>query len=206
MVERVTGSADHSGLGFWRFLVSRRYLTSLWLARLSQAFPHAPGTAREQRQQVESDLQQLLYLRNRAAHHEPIHRRDLAADLLRSVPLVGYVDPVARDWVLAHEALSEILPVDPWHSADGGIADHEPVDGAWQANFTILRVQVAAAPTMQTSEPSCAPVLPSDSCNSKARPRLPAVRAAFVRRVGVTGFEPAASSSRTGDHSALPCH
>jgi hypothetical protein len=24
--------------------------------------------------------------------------------------------------------------------------------------------------------------------------------------VGVTGFEPAASSSRTGDHSALPCH
>jgi hypothetical protein len=26
-----------------------------------------------------------------------------------------------------------------------------------------------------------------------------------VALVGVTGFEPAASSSRTGDHSSLPC-
>ncbi len=96
-------------LGFWRFLVSRRYLTSLWVPRLSRAFPHAPGTAHEQRQLVENDLQQLLYLRNRAAHHEPIHRRDLAADLKRSALLVGYVDPVAHDWVLARQTLSEVL-------------------------------------------------------------------------------------------------
>lgn len=55
---------------------------------LSQAYPDAPGTAREQRQLVEGDLQQSLHLRDRAAHHEPIHRRDR---------------------VLAHETLADVL-------------------------------------------------------------------------------------------------
>jgi len=38
--------------------------------------------------------------------------------------------------------------------------------------------------------------------NSKAPTTFPLVEA-VTHRVGVTGFEPAASSSRTGDHSAL---
>ncbi len=100
-------------LGFWRYLVSRRYLTTLWMPNLRHAFPHASGKPHEQRRRVESDLEQLLFLRNRAAHHEPIHRRDLLTDLRRSVELVGCIDAQARRWVASRESVTGVMVKKP---------------------------------------------------------------------------------------------
>ena len=96
-------------LGFWRYLVSKRYLTSLWIPALQYAFPGHAGNARTVQREVETHVSQLLYLRNRSAHHEPIHRRDLHRDLDMALALVGYVHPAAREWLSATETLSALL-------------------------------------------------------------------------------------------------
>ena len=53
----------------------------------------------------------------------------------------------------------------------------------------------------------CSLSVPFGDPAQQERPSPFLVRASGLREylVGVTGFEPAASSSRTGDHSALPC-
>ncbi|NNG34925.1 hypothetical protein [Nakamurella aerolata] len=100
-------------LGFWRFLLASKYLTSLWIPALGRAFPFAAGDERTKRRQMESHAQQILYLRNRAAHHEPIHRRDLAADMRRALRLVGAVDATAESWVRSRERLTTVIAERP---------------------------------------------------------------------------------------------
>ena len=96
-------------LGFWRFLMSRRYLTSLWIPAIQHAFPDAVGDAPKKQRTLEGHAQQLLYLRNRAAHHEPLHRRDLATDLERSLQLVRAIHPTAGAWVATRQQLEQVL-------------------------------------------------------------------------------------------------
>ena len=108
--------------GFWRFLMARRYLTSLWVPALQHAFPYAPGDARQKQRTLEGHAQQLLFLRNRAAHHEPLHRRNLAVDLDSSLQLVGAIHPAARVWVAGSQKLDQVLAKRP-HLRDstGGV-------------------------------------------------------------------------------------
>jgi hypothetical protein len=59
--------------------------------------------------------------------------------------------------------------------------------------------------------PSCSFLVPSGVCWGPGVGRRPPKCGVYtgqrpVALVGVTGFEPAASSSRTGDHSSLTCH
>jgi len=96
-------------LGFWRFLMSRRYPTSLWIPSLNAAFPGADGDARTIRRVMEAHVEQLNFLRNRAAHHEPIHRRDLLTDLRRATYVAECIHPVAGDWIRSRESLSRIV-------------------------------------------------------------------------------------------------
>jgi hypothetical protein len=88
--------------GFWRFLLSGRYDRTLWRPCLHRAFPacHAP------RRVVHSTMYQLHHLRNRIAHHEPIHGRDLKSDYEDLLLMVGWIDPIARQWV---ETASTVL-------------------------------------------------------------------------------------------------
>lgn len=104
--------------GFWRFLMAKRYLTALWVPAMHNAFPHAPGDARQKQTALEAHAQQLLFLRNRAAHHEPLHRRNLASDLTRALDLVGSIHPAARDWVASTQRLSALLRERPSYSGD----------------------------------------------------------------------------------------
>ncbi|MGH3351560.1 MAG: hypothetical protein ACRDPS_12925 [Nocardioides sp.] len=101
------------GFGFWRYLVSQRYHASLWVPSLHKAFPGATPDLRARRRDVERRLVNLMLVRNRAAHHEPIHRRDLLADLEDAVELVGWVHPEARAWVGAISALRQIANARP---------------------------------------------------------------------------------------------
>lgn len=101
--------------GFWRFLMGRRYLTSLWIPALQHAFPWADADAQQRQLSMEGHAQQLLFLRNRAAHHEPLHRRDLGRDLDRAAALVGAVDATAADWISHKEGLLNLLQARPHH-------------------------------------------------------------------------------------------
>ena len=100
-------------LGFWRYRASRKYLTTLWVVHLSEAFPHLDQDPQSKRVRIESDAQQLLFLRNRAAHHEPIHRRNLVVDLERALRLVATIDPVAEQWVRSCERITEVVAQRP---------------------------------------------------------------------------------------------
>ena len=64
-------------LGFWRFLLTSHYERSLWLTCLREAFPGIQG--RGMRRDVHDAIRDLHVLRNRIAHHEPIHNRPLEA-------------------------------------------------------------------------------------------------------------------------------
>jgi hypothetical protein len=99
--------------GFWRYLVASRYLTGLWIPAAQHAFPHGASDPRRRRVLAEASLKSLNFVRNRAAHHEPIHRRDLTRDLLTSAEIAGRISPTARDWVLARSTLSEIMDARP---------------------------------------------------------------------------------------------
>lgn len=47
-------------LGFWRYLVGRKYYTSLWVPSLRHAFPGVTAPVDQLRRRVESDLEQLF--------------------------------------------------------------------------------------------------------------------------------------------------
>ncbi|QYJ04171.1 hypothetical protein KUV85_00380 [Nocardioides panacisoli] len=86
-------------LGFWRYLTASRYLTALWTPALYRAFPAGPADKLQQQREVDRHLKNLLLVRNRAAHHEPIHRRNLTKDLEASIEVASWVAPEAGEWV-----------------------------------------------------------------------------------------------------------
>ena len=103
-------------LGFWRYLCASRYYTSLWVPALTRAFPQGASDIRARQQQVEGAMRGLVYVRNRAAHHEPLHRRDLTADLRRASQLMSWVDDSARIWLEASEQLTTVVKGRPARS------------------------------------------------------------------------------------------
>ena len=58
-------------------------------------------------------LQQLHYVRNRAAHHEPIHERDLRRDHAYAVELLGWIHPSAARWAVDVSGLPQALDARP---------------------------------------------------------------------------------------------
>ncbi len=92
--------------GFWRFLLDRRYQTMLWAPALRRAFPHLQP---QRRDLVYSPVYELNRLRNRIAHHEPIHARNLSDrhdDLLR---VTGFIDPAAQAWLSSLSRVPAVL-------------------------------------------------------------------------------------------------
>lgn len=95
--------------GFWRYLATSRYLTSLWVPGGAEAFRGGDTDLRRRRAEVDERLQRLLFVRNRAAHHEPIHRRDLGRDLAAAVELSDWISPDAGSWVEARSPLPAVV-------------------------------------------------------------------------------------------------
>lgn len=75
-------------LGFWVGLFANNYHSALWKGRLEHVFPNFSG----QRKELHVDLERLRKLRNRIAHHEPIHDRDLRIDFGTLCAVIGYID------------------------------------------------------------------------------------------------------------------
>lgn len=100
-------------LGFWRYLVESRYLTALWIPATHRAFPAGNPDLRSRQKDVAFRMQQLNFIRNRAAHHEPIHSRDLGKDLRFALDLSAWISPAAANWVNATSSLPSIMSQKP---------------------------------------------------------------------------------------------
>ena len=97
-----------SGFGV-RYPAAFRYLTSLWVPALHNAFPYGVADARQRRRQVQLRLQTLAFVLNRAAHHEPIHQRVFLDDVADTLAVVGWVSPDGEEWVRVRESLTSVF-------------------------------------------------------------------------------------------------
>jgi hypothetical protein len=93
--------------GFWVSLLGSGadYETRLWRPTLRHAFPGYRG----RRKPLHKEFDEVRRLRNRIAHHEPVHRRDLAADHEQVIRLLGYISPEYAAWVRLHDRVPEVL-------------------------------------------------------------------------------------------------
>ncbi len=101
--------------GFWRFLCAPRHLTSLWGPALASLFPHHPASdnAVQIRADVELRMDRLHFLRNRVAHHEPVHRRRLADDADHILKLVEWMCVDTHEWITHLSRVPTVLASRP---------------------------------------------------------------------------------------------
>ena len=97
--------------GFWRHLCGTPYLTTLWVPALAAAFPHHPAPANPNRIRADMDdrMQRLHYLRNRIAHHEPIHQRNLEREHAEMLEIIRWICPDSHTWAESASRTPEIL-------------------------------------------------------------------------------------------------
>lgn len=92
--------------GFWKFLLAKRYEATLWTGYLRHAFPNLQPQSRAT---VYRALDELHTVRNRIAHHEPIHSRDLTADTLTIYRLLDWIDHDVHEWAVTLSRLQSII-------------------------------------------------------------------------------------------------
>jgi len=80
-------------LGFWWSLLADSYSRTLWQPCLRRAFPQA------RRSRLHDSLGGVLRLRNRIAHHEPVHQRDLSGDYTTILATAERITPRLAWWI-----------------------------------------------------------------------------------------------------------
>ena len=96
--------------GFWKFLLARRYEATLWTPTLRHAFPNL----QPRRRTIAYDAMDRLHvLRNRIAHHEPVHHRDPATDVMVAYRLLDWIDADVHHWAQSLSRLRPILSAKP---------------------------------------------------------------------------------------------
>lgn len=96
--------------GFWRYLLTRRYEHSLWTPHLRKAFPLMKP---QNRDKLYLQLDSLHALRNRVAHHEPVHKHALALKHKQMVDIVSWVDADMGSWLVGISRVPKMLQVKP---------------------------------------------------------------------------------------------
>ena len=101
--------------GFWRFLCAERYLTSLWSPALASQFPQHPTPVNSVQIRADVDVRmgRLHFLRNRIAHHKPIHRRALADDAACITELARWMCSDTYAWMSELSRASVVLAARP---------------------------------------------------------------------------------------------
>ena len=84
-------------LGFWRYLSQGRHEKRLWVPCLRHAFPVGTDRTRD----VDNRINRLHTVRNRIAHHEPVHTVDLAARLQDIIDLANLIDAGLGSYISA---------------------------------------------------------------------------------------------------------
>lgn len=99
--------------GFWRFLTSKRHLTSLWTPALHEAFPFGNQDIWSRQKEVSRALVTMTLIRNRAAHLEPVFKRNLSRDLAQAELLMSWIDPNATAWLVEATTLNRVIESKP---------------------------------------------------------------------------------------------
>lgn len=89
--------------GFWVALFANRY-DNLWHSKLAHMF-----SSRPRRREVHEALTHLRDLRNRIAHHEPIHQLPLDERYYEIQWLAKMLAPDAASWVLNYSQVPQLL-------------------------------------------------------------------------------------------------
>jgi hypothetical protein len=104
-------------LGFWRLLHAKVYEHTLWRSVLRFAYPHQPVADRGA---LYGRLDHINTLRNRIAHHEPVHRTSigrtslgLAAIHAELLDVVGWIDRDLQAWLLSESRVPGLLAGKP---------------------------------------------------------------------------------------------
>jgi len=104
-------------LGFWRYLHSARHESTLWTPSLRHAYPFMSP---QHRADVASRLDDLNLLRNRIAHHEPIHALEIGDSNLDVVGVHGellevlnWIDPAVSNWLKSWSRVPTVLATRP---------------------------------------------------------------------------------------------
>lgn len=96
--------------GFWRFLLTKKYTSTLWPAVGAAAFPNiAKGEAHK----LWARMARLHDLRNRIAHHEPIHWRHIDRDLTDCLMAIRAVCPTTETWSRSRARVELVLRARP---------------------------------------------------------------------------------------------
>jgi hypothetical protein len=96
--------------GVWRYMLAATYQTTLWAPALRRAFPHLGSQKREA---VYTPVDHLNALRNRIAHHEPIHRQNLEARHKELLRVARWIDPAAAAWIEQTSRVPQVLAARP---------------------------------------------------------------------------------------------
>ena len=96
--------------GFWRFLLDASTQTLLWAPAIQHAFPYL---APRRRVTVYNLVNPLYELRNRIAHHEPVHNRPLQQRYDQLLELVGYIDLGLPGWLDRISQVPSVLAAQP---------------------------------------------------------------------------------------------
>lgn len=83
--------------GFWRYLLARRYISTLWPV-IRRGFPHL-SRARAHKT-LEQNVIDLHQLRNRLAHHEPLIATPIEARRASLRAVLDAIDPQMSAWAL----------------------------------------------------------------------------------------------------------
>lgn len=107
--------------GFWAHLTNAPYEQKLWAPALRRCFVHKFG--RPVRQDIESRLKELLKLRNKIAHLEPIIRQEkqLIQAYKNAYDIISWICPETAEWFDKRNSLNEF-----WRTNNlEGKTDHE---------------------------------------------------------------------------------
>lgn len=80
--------------GFWIRLLSTHYYQALWVPCLYKCFK-----IRKHQKQIHAQLVDVLDLRNRIAHYEPIFMRDLKDDKHKIIEAIEWLEPEMAKWL-----------------------------------------------------------------------------------------------------------
>jgi hypothetical protein len=108
-------------LGFWWSLLADEYNRRLWQPCLRLLFD---GPVRRRR--LHSELNELRRMRNRIAHHEPIHTRDLRRDYARLIDCASRISPVLCTQIETTSRIPDVLTQRP----SAALASQMRPDGA----------------------------------------------------------------------------
>jgi hypothetical protein len=97
---------------FWSNLFRREY-SAVWMrpGLLTATFPNL--AASDGRHEIQQLVAKINYLRNRIAHHEPIHGLNLREQYDAILALIGHLCPKTRDWVRSHSTCMTVLRTPP---------------------------------------------------------------------------------------------